>query len=136
MAYAGALVISKIQSIKINNVEYKSQVWQATITPDTPVQTNRTFDGVDSRRDTTSYTLALTGYSRRITGGLGKALDDLSATGEPVEVSIQYATDTGAEIVTFDIIPVPVTFGGTAGEWLSFEQEFAINDAPVYTEAE
>lgn len=136
MAYAGALVIKKPASFKLNDVEYKDQVWSVTLTPETPVQTITTYGGVDVDRGDTVWTMDLAGHSRRITGSLGVALDTLSAAGDPVECVIQYATAVGSEIVTFDIMPVPVAFGGEAGSWLQFEQSFSVQDAPVFTAVE
>lgn len=133
MAYAGRLVIKNPASITIGGVQYKDQISKAEIAADTPTQTMRTFGGVDKDRDSTSYTLSLSGHQRRITGGLAKAFDTLSAAGEPVEVVIQFSTDDDSEIATFDIVPVPVSFGGEAGSWMTFEQEFEIIDSPVYT---
>lgn len=133
MSYANAMVIRNPASITIDDVEYKTQVSTATIATDTPTQVMRTFGGVDKDRDSTSYTLTLAGHESRKTGALAKALDTLSAAGDPVEVVIQFQAAVGSDIATFMIVPVPVGFGGEAGAWRVFEQEFEIIDSPVYS---
>jgi hypothetical protein len=135
MAYSRARVIRNPSSVTIDDVEYKGQVTKATLTPDTPIQTLRTFGGIDQDRDSTSWTLELAGHQDRGTGGLAKALDTAAAAGDAVEVVITPRDETGEDVATCTVIPVPVSFGGEAGSWKLFEAEFPVVDQPVFTQS-
>jgi hypothetical protein len=134
MAYARAMVF-RSPTVTINSVAYTNQVSKARLVPDTPTQTMRTFGGVDKDRDTTSWTLELAGHQDRGTGGLADGLDDAAAAGDPIEVVIQAKAGAGQDKATFDMVPVPVEFGGESGEWKLFDQTFEVVDQPVFTQS-
>jgi hypothetical protein len=134
MAYARAMVFRN-PIVTINSVVYTNQVSKARLVPDTPTQTMRTFGGVDKDRDTTSWTLELAGHQDRGTGGLADALDDAAAAGTPIEVIIQAKAGAGQDVATFDMVPVPVEFGGESGEWKLFDATFEVIDQPAFTQS-
>lgn len=135
MAYARAVVIRNPASVEIDEVEYKNQVTKARLVPDTPTQTMRTFGGVDKDRDSTSWTLELAGHQDRGAGGLADAIDDAVAAGTNLEIVIQPRAGTGQDVATCTFVPVPVEFGGEAGEWKLFDQTFEVIDSPVFTQS-
>jgi hypothetical protein len=134
MAYARAMVFRN-PTVTINSVAYTNQVSKARLVPDTPTQTMRTFGGVDKDRDSTSWTLELAGHQDRGTGGLADALDDAAAAGTPIEVVIQAKAGAGQDVATFDMVPVPVEFGGESGEWKLFDATFEVIDQPAFTQS-
>jgi hypothetical protein len=134
MAYARAMVFRN-PTVTINAVAYTNQVSKARLVPDTPTQTMRTFGGVDKDRDQTSWTLELAGHQDRGTGGLADALDDAAAAGTPIEVVIQSKAGAGQDVATFDMIAVPVEFGGESGEWKLFDATFEVVDQPAFTQS-
>lgn len=134
MAYARAMVMRK-PTVTIESVSYANQLSKARLVPDTPIQTMRTFGGVDQDVDTTSWTLELAGHQDRGTGGLGDALDDAVAAGGTLTLMLQAKSGTGQDVATCEIVPVPIEFGGETGAWKSFEQTFAVVDQPVFTQS-
>jgi hypothetical protein len=135
MAYARAYVIRNPASVEIDAVEYKTQISKARLVPDTPTQTMRTFGGVDKDRDSTSWTLELSGHQDRGAGGLAAAIDTAVAAGENLEVVIQPKDGTGQDVATCTFVPVPLEFGGEAGSWKTFEATFEVIDSPVFTQS-
>jgi hypothetical protein len=133
-AYARAYVIRNA-TIEIDSVAYTDQVTKARLVPDTPTQTLRTFGGVIKDRDTTSWTLELSGVQDRGAGGLGDALDDAVAAGGTITVEIQPKAGTGQDVATVEIVPVPIEFGGESGAFKTFEQTFEVVDQPVFSQS-
>lgn len=134
MAYARAMVFRN-PTVTIDSVAYTNQVSKARLVPDTPIQTMRTFGGVDQDRDQTSWTLELAGHQDRGTGGLADALDDAAAAGEPIEIVIQAKAGAGQDKATCTFVPVPVEFGGESGDWKLFDATFAVVDQPTFTQS-
>lgn len=134
MAFARAYVFRN-PTVEIDEVSYSNQVWKARLVPDTPVETRRTFGGVDKDRDSTSWTLEMAGHQDRGTGGLAKALDDAAVVGTPVEIVIQGKPGSGQDVATVTFIPVPVEFGGESGDWKQFDATFEVVDQPVFTQS-
>jgi len=134
MAYARAMVFRN-PTVTIEAVEYASQVTKARLVPDTPVQTMRTFGGVDKDRDSTSWTLELAGHQDRGSGGLADALDDAAAAGGTLTVVIQAKSGAGQDKATVEIVPVPVEFGGEVGEWKQFDATFEVVDQPTFAQS-
>lgn len=134
MAYARAMVFRN-PIVKMDDVVYTSQVSKARLVPDTPTQTMVTFGGVDKDRGTTTWTLELAGHQDRGTGGLADALDDAAALGEPIEIEIQARSGAGQDMATVSFVPVPVEFGGEAGEWKAFDATFEVIDQPVFAQS-
>ena len=134
MAYARAYVFRN-PTVMIDDVAYADQVWKARLVPDTPVETRRTFGGVDKDRDTTSWTLELAGHQDRGAGGLADALDDAAATGAPIEIVIQGKAGSGQDVATCTFVPMPVEFGGESGDWKQFDQTFEVVDQPAFTQS-
>lgn len=135
MAYENAYVIKNLATITFDGVDVKDQLSQCALAGDTPTYTNRMYGGVDKDRDITSWTVTISGYSFRGTGGVAKLIDDAVAANEVITVVFTPKSGTGMDIVTFDFLPVPVGFGGAVGDWNTFEQEFEVIDQPVYTSA-
>jgi hypothetical protein len=134
MAYANRHILKNPASIEIDGVEYKDQVWVVTLTPDQPVVTQRTFGGVDQVADTATWVLALTGHNWHGTGGLAKDLQDAATAGEEtMEVVIQFLPGTGKPVVTVNVLPVAIPYGGEAGSLHQFEVELQVIDQPVWT---
>lgn len=134
MAYARAMVIRN-PTITIESVAYANQVSKARLVPDTPIQTKRTFGGVDQDRDTPSWTLELAGHQDRGAGGLGKALDDAVASGSTLTLVLQPKPGTGQDTATCEIVPVPIEFGGEVGNWKEFDTTFAVIDQPTFSQS-
>lgn len=135
MAYARAVVIRNPASVEIDSVEFKNQISKARLVPDTPTQVMRTFGGVDKDRDSTSWTLELSGHQDRGAGGLAKAIDDAITAGDTMEIAIQPRDGSGQDVATCTFVPVPLEFGGEAGEWKAFEATFEVIDSPVFTQS-
>jgi hypothetical protein len=135
MAYARAVVIRNPSSVKVEDVEYASQVTKARLVPDTPTQTLRTFGGVDKDRDSTSWTLELAGHQDRGTGGLADVIGDAAAAGTNLEIVIQPRSGAAQDVATCTFVPVPVEFGGEAGEWKLFDATFEVVDQPVFSQS-
>lgn len=133
MAYAKATVIRNPAVFKVGGTDYSAQVNKARLVPDTPVQTMRTFTGVDKDRDTTSWTLEVSGHQDRSAGSLGAALDTAAAAGTAVTFCIQPRVGTGLDQVTGTFVPTPMEFGGEAGSWKTFEQTFEVVDQPTFS---
>jgi hypothetical protein len=134
MAYARAMVLRN-PTVTIESVAYTAQLSKARLAPDTPIQTMRTFGGVDQDRDTPSWTLELAGHQDRGTGGFADAMDDALAAGTTLTVVIQAKPGAGQDMATCEIVPVPIEFGGEAGSWKAFEQTFAVIDQPVFAQS-
>ncbi|HEY3516612.1 MAG TPA: hypothetical protein VGL98_06150 [Gammaproteobacteria bacterium] len=135
MAYARSYVIRKGATVEVDDVDYSDQINKIRLVPDTPVQTMRTFGGIDKDRDSTSWTCELSGHQDRGTGGLAAALDAASAAGENLEVVVQLKPGTGQDMATFTIVPVPVEFGGEAGAWKLFDATFEVVDEPTFEQS-
>lgn len=136
MSYNKSRVIRNPASFLIGAVEYKDQVTKVRIVPDTPVQTVRTWGGVDQDVDSTSYVLEISGHSFRGTGGLVAALDAAYAAGTDLTATITPRTGTGEDVATVTFKAKPTEFGGGAGDWKSFEGEFPVVDEPTYDQAD
>lgn len=134
MAYARGMVFRN-PIVTIDDVEYTDQCSKARLVPDTPVQTMRTFGGVDKDRDSTSWVLELAGHQDRGAGGLAAALDAAAAAGEPIEIEIQARAGAGQDMATAMIVPVPVEFGGEAGAWKTFDATFEVIDEPTFEQS-
>lgn len=134
MAYARAYVI-RGASVLIGATEYDDQVTKARLVPDTPTQTLRTFGGVDKDRDQTSWTLELSGHQDRGTGGLADALDDAVAAGGTLTITLQPKSGAGQDKAVVTVVPVPVEFGGEAGNWKLFEVELEVVDQPTFSQS-
>lgn len=134
MAYARAYVFRN-PTVTIDAVAYSDQLWKARLVPDTPVETRRTFGGVDKDRDSTSWTLELAGHQDRGAAGLAVALDTAAAAGEPIEIEIQGKPGTGQDTATVTFVPVPVEFGGESGDWKQFDATFEVVDQPVFAQS-
>lgn len=132
MAYNRARVIRNPASFKVGATEYKDQVNKVRLVPDTPIQTMRTWGGVDQDRDITSWTLEITGHSDRGTGGLVKALDDAVAAGTTLTAIIVPRLGDTEDQATVTFLPVPTEFGGEGGSWKLFEAEFPVVDQPTF----
>lgn len=133
MAYTNAHVIKAPASVEVDGDEMKDQIWVATLTPDQPVQTQRTFGGVDQDTDSPTWILALTGHNWRGTGGLAKAIEDARLAGDLMEIVIQFQAGVGNPVVTVTVVPVAVPYGGEAGSWHQFELELPVVDQPVFS---
>lgn len=135
MSYNKSRVIRNPSSFLIGAVEYAPQVTKVRIVPDTPIQTVRTWDGVDQDRDSTSYVLEISGHSFRGTGGLVAAFDVAVAAGTNLTATIVPRTGTGEDTAEVTFMPLPTEFGGEAGGWKQFEAEFPVIDEPTYDSA-
>jgi hypothetical protein len=133
-AYARAYVI-RDAIVEIDSVVYSDQVQKARLVPDTPTQTYRTFGGVIKDRDSTSWTLELSGIQDRGAGGLGDALDDAVAAGGTITIEIQPKAGTGQDKAVVEIVPVPIEFGGESGAFKTFEQTFEVVDQPTFSQS-
>jgi len=134
MAYARAMVLRN-PTVTIESVDYSDQVSKARLVPDTAIQTMKTFGGVDQDRDQPVWTLELAGHQDRGTGGLGDALDDAVAAGGTLTLEIQAKPGAGQDKAVVEIVPVPIEFGGEAGEWKAFEATFPVVDQPVFSQS-
>lgn len=135
-AYGNAHVMRNAK-VTIDTVEYANQVTKARLVPDTPTQTLRTLvpDGVVTDTDSTVWTLELSGVESRKAGGLAKALDTAAAAGESIELVLQPKVGAGEDIATVTVVPKPVPFGGTQGEFRTFEIELTVVGQPVFSAA-
>lgn len=134
MAYARAMVFRN-PTVTVDDDLFTDQVWKARLVPDTPVETRRTFGGVDKDRDSTSWTLELSGHQDRGSGGLVSLLDEASDAGLPIEIVIQAKPGAGQDVATCTFVPVPVEFGGESGDWKQFDATFEVVDQPIFTQS-
>lgn len=135
MPYARAMVLRN-PTVTVESVDYDDQISKARLVPDTPIQTMRTFGGVDQDRDQTAWTLELAGHQDRGASGFADAIDDAVASGvASLTVVIQAKAGAGQDVATVEIVPIPVEFGGEAGSWKSFEQTFAVIGQPTFTQS-
>lgn len=130
-AYANAHVM-RDASVTIDTVEYANQVTKARLVPDTPVQTLRTLvpDGTINDVDSASWVLELSGVQSTKTGGLAKALND--AAGTEIDVVIQPKNGTGEDTATVVALAVAVEFGGTQGQFRTFEVTLPVVGEPTF----
>lgn len=130
-AYADAHVI-KNASVTVDTVEYAGQATKARLVPDTPVQTLRTMvpDGTIQDVDSASWVFELSGVQSTKTGGLAKALND--AAGTEIDVVIQPKNGTGEDTATFTAIAMAVEFGGTQGQFRTFEVTLPVVGEPTF----
>lgn len=136
MAYSNAHVLKNFDSIEVDGVEMKSQIWKIELTPDQPVQVQRAFDGgVNVDTDTPSWTAAITCFNSRKAGAFVKALDTARAAGDTVDIVVQPKAGTGQDVATFTVTPVAVGFGGEIGSWHQAEIELPVVDQPVFSAA-
>lgn len=134
MSYARSMVYRN-PTVTIDEVAYTNQTWKARLVPDTPVETRRTFGGVDKDRDSTSWVLELAGHQDRGAAGLAAALDAAATAGDPIEIVIQAKPGTGQDTATCNIVPVPVEFGGEKGDWKQFDATFEVIDQPTFSQS-
>ena len=122
-------------TITINSVAYANQLSKAQLTPDTPIQTQRTLvpDGAIVDIDSSVWTLSLTGVESRHSTGLAAALD--AAAGTQIDVVLQPKTGSGQDVATFTIVAVPVSFGGEQGNFRTFDQDFPVVGQPVFSQS-
>jgi hypothetical protein len=134
MAAPTGAFVAKNATLTIATVAYANQVRVARLVPDAPIQTYRTLvpDGIVQDVDSPSWTLELTGLQINKAGGLAKALRAM----EPGDtVSCVLAPQAGeGESAAFDVMAVPVPFGGEQGSFATMELVFPVIGEPVFTD--
>lgn len=130
-AYTGAFVL-KNALVKFASTDFSNQVRKARLVPDTPVQTYRTLvpDGTVTDVGAASWMLELEGVQDWETGGLAAYLN--TNAGNLVTVAIAPVNTTGKKQATVSVRAVPVPFGGTEGEFATFDVELPVNGQPTF----
>jgi hypothetical protein len=118
--------------VKFAALDMSNQCSEASLVPDTPVQTMRTLvpDGVVTDVDSTVWTLKLKGLQDFETGGLAAYL--LANNGTIVSVAIAPVNTTGKKQATVSVRILPVTFGGPQGEFAQFDVELPVQGQPTW----
>lgn len=134
MGVAAGIYLIKDAVVTINSVQYDNQVTKAQLTPDVPIQTQRTLDpdGAIVDVDSAVWTFEVTALQKNNTGGLAKALRALEP-GEEVDCVLQPQNTVGEEKATFTIKALPMPFGGEQGNWPTAEMAFPVVGQPVFT---
>lgn len=134
VAYARAHVV-KDHVFKLDDVDYSNQLQTVLFTPDAPVQTYRVAvpDGNVTDTDSAAWTLQLVGIQDNGAGSLGAALR--AGAGDEMEVEYQPRAGTGQDKVVATIRGSEITFGGTAGQFRTFDQTFGVVGAPVFSQS-
>jgi hypothetical protein len=119
--------------ISIDGDEVAGGLSKARLVPDTPIQTMRTLvpDGIIQDVDSTAWTFELSGLQGAPASGIGAML--FAAAGTQITIVLQPRVGAGNTKATFDIIAMPVEFGGEQGAFNTFEAEFPVIGQPVFT---
>jgi hypothetical protein len=133
MSVPTGVYVMKDSSIEIDSVQYENQMTRGRLVPDTPIQTKRTLvpDGVVQDVDTPAWVFQVAALQKNGAGGLAKALRDAT----PGDVlAVVYAPQDGLSMpnATFNILALPVDFGGDQGSWADFEAVFPVVGQPVF----
>lgn len=115
--------------LTLNGVSYTGEVNEATLTPETSIQTQKTLNPavVLQDVDTPTWSLTLNGFQ----GGLTDCLTDM-APGTEVDVVIQVAPGAGQRTATFTVLSLPTDFGGAQGVHAPFSLTLPVVDQPVF----
>ncbi len=119
--------------LTVEGTEYTNQLTKALLKPDSPSQTLRTLvpDGQVTDNDSPIWTFEVSALQINIAGGLAKALRD-AAVGDELDCVLQPVAGSGAPQASFTIKAKPVDFGGTQGQWGTFEDVFGVVGQPVF----
>jgi hypothetical protein len=125
--------VYKDASVEIATVEYANQCTRAVLIPTTPIQSVRTLvpDGQVQDVDSPMWVFGVSALQKNDTGGLALAL----RTADPGDIlAVELVPKAGATMpnATFNIIAMPVQFGGEQGKFLDFEEAFAVVGQPVF----
>ena len=123
--------------VTVATVEYANQVRIARLVPDTPIQSYRTLvpDGAVQDVDSPLWTLELTGLQINRTGGLARALRT-ATLGSTLAVVLAPHDADGEDSAAFNVLAIPVPFGGEQGAFGTMEIVLPVLGQPVFTEIE
>jgi hypothetical protein len=133
MPAATGAIVYRDALVTIATVEYANQTIKARLVPDVPIQTVRTLvpDGAISDVDSPVWTFEVSALQINGAGGLALALR--SATlGSTLACILQPKTGSSLPKATFNIMALPVPFGGDQGAYLTFDAVFPVIGAPVF----
>lgn len=130
-AYAGAFVMRNAL-VKFASTDFTNQVNKARLVPDVNTQIMRTLvpDGQITDVDSAEWTLELSGVQDWEASGLAAYLNTNSGT--LVSVVIAPVNTSGKKQATVSVRIMPVEFGGTEGEWASFDVSLPVQGQPVF----
>ena len=129
---ANAYVI-KNGTVTIGGTNFSNEVFRARLVPDVNIQTQRTFDptGTAVDVDTPVYTLELTAFqstSASASAGLASYLRVNAGS----LVTFVLTPKSGSMSASGSFMAIPPAFGGTNGEWASFEGEYPVTGTPSF----
>lgn len=132
--YARAFVM-RDGTVKIDDVEYNNQLSTVLFNPDTPINQMRTLSptGVVTDIDTSIWTCQLVGIQDNGAGSLGAALR--AAAGTLVEIVFQPRVGTGQDVITANVMAMPIPFGGEQGAWRTFDITLPVDGQPVFSQS-
>lgn len=135
-AYARAHVM-KNSVFEVDEVDYANQVTNVTLTPEQNVQTLATLvpDGVITDTDNPVWTLTLAGVQDFGASSLGAALRTAASAGTDLDVEYQPKAGTGQDKAVFVIRPVHIPFGGSQGEFRTFDVQIPVVGQPTFSQS-
>jgi len=129
-AHAGAFVLRDCL-LKLGASTFTNQAWEARLTPDTPIQQQRTLvpDGTISDVDSPTWVLKITGLQDHEASGLADFLWDNAG----LQVSYEYAPRVGSGKAKFTgtLTVVHPPIGGEQGKFADMEMELPILGTPT-----
>jgi hypothetical protein len=133
MSVPTGVYVLKDASVTVDDVEYNNQCTRARLVPDTPIQTVRTLvpDGIVQDVDSPAWTFEVAALQKNGAGGLAKALRD-ATPGDVLEVVLVPQDGLSMPQATFNILAMPVVFGGDQGKFADFEAVFPVQGQPVF----
>lgn len=133
MAAVTGVYVMRDSSIEIDSVEYNNQMTRGRLVPDVPVQQRRTLtpSGTVSDVDNAAWTFEVAALQKNNAGGLAKALRDASP-GDILDVVYAPQDGLSQPQATFQILAMPVVFGGDQGQWADFEAVFPVIGSPTF----
>lgn len=133
----GHAYVLKDSTFTLGGTTFAAAATTAMLKPTTAVKTLTTLipDGVYQDVDTTIWVLSLAGISDWKMGGLAKYLND--HVGESVAGTLAPKSGAGEPAATFSATCIPVSFGGTQGEWNTFDSiDLPVSGQPVFDDGD
>ncbi len=121
--------LMKYAVVKIDDVEYAQYAQTALLSADTPSQTYAVLvpDGNIVDTDSPAWTFQLAGANQT---ALATALR--AAQGTVVDVEFQAEHGAGKEVATFSAVVPAIPFGGTKGQFRTFDVSMGVQGQPVF----
>lgn len=122
-------------TVVIDGTEYANQLTQVLFTPNTPIQQMPVLVPTGTITDigTSIWSCQLTGIQDNGTGSLGAHLR--TNAGVLMEVTFQPRTGSGQDKIEAEVMGMPIPFGGTTGEWRTFDITLPVEGEPTFSQS-